>query len=242
MRLVALALVALTLTGCESTQDKAAKLERAAKRHEELATNGAQHGLSITRLSTKVEVVSSSVLNSSEGAAAVVTLRNLSPTPLRNVPIEIAVKSSSGAVSYTNDAAGLSAGLASVPLVPAHGETTWIDDQVQASGGAASVEAKLGEGEAVKMALPQLTVQGAHLFEDPTNGLGAEGTLLNHSRVTQKELVLYAVARRGGTITAAGRAVLPEAPAGASTPFQIFFIGNPHGGKLEVIAPPSTIA
>lgn len=242
MRFVALALVALTLTGCETTQEKAAKLERAAKHHEELATNGAQHGLSITRLSTKVKIVSSSVLNSSEGAAAVLTLRNLSAKPLRNVPIEIAVKSRSGTVSYTNNAAGLSAGLASVPLLPAHGETTWIDDQVQASSAAASVEAKLGEGEAVSRALPRLTVQGAHLFEDPTNGLGAEGTLLNHSRVTQRDLVLYAVARHDGTITAAGRAVLPEAAAGTSTPFQIFFIGNPHGGKLEVIAPPSTIA
>ncbi len=50
MRRAALVLVALALTGCETTAEKSARLERQAK----LAANGAlaQKGLSITREST----------------------------------------------------------------------------------------------------------------------------------------------------------------------------------------------
>jgi hypothetical protein len=59
--------------------------------------------------------------------------------------------------------------------------------------------------------------------------------------VTQLELVVYAVARRGGRIAAAGRAIVPQAPAGASTPFQVFFIGDPKGAQLSLTAPPTTL-
>jgi hypothetical protein len=244
VRWLALALAALALTGCETTQEKAAKLEKIAARHErEAAKNGkvAQRGLSIQRESTKIRARATSVLRSPEGAAAVVSLINSSATAMRNVPIEITVKSSGGSTVYTNNTPGLSPALVAAPLLAARGQMIWIDDQIQANGTPTAVSAKVGEGEAVTGAIPRLSVQGAHLFEDPTNGPGAEGDVVNHSSVAQRELVVYAVARRGAAIVAAGRAILPEVPAGASTRFQIFFIGDPRGAKLEVNAPPSTL-
>ncbi len=244
MRWVALALVALTLTGCETTQEKAAKLEAIAKRHErEAAKNGvsAKQGLAISHESTKVKVSATALLRSSEGTAAVVTLRNTSATPLRNVPIAITIKGAGGSTLYTNDEPGLAAALVSVPLLPAHGQATWIDDQVQASGAPASVGAKVGEGEATSAgAIPHLSVEGEHIFEDPTNGPGVEGVLVNHSAVSQQELVVYAVARRAGAIVAAGRAIVAQAQAGSSTRFQVFCIGDPRRGQLSVTAPPTT--
>ena len=54
-------------------------------------------------------------------------------------------------------------------------------------------------------------------------------------------LVVYAIVRRGAQVVAAGRAIVPEAPAGASTHFQLFFIGDPKGGSLVIDAPPSTL-
>lgn len=88
---------------------------------------------------------------------------------------------------------------------------------------------------------PQLSVRGVHVFEDPSNGVGEEGTVRNPSKVTQQKLVVYAVGRRAGRIVAAGRAVLPEVPAGGSVPFQVFFIGDPRGTQLQVSAPASTL-
>ena len=79
----------------------------------------------------------------------------------------------------------------------------------------------IGEGKPVRGVLPTITLHEATLAEG-----SAEGTLVNSSSTTQSELVVYAVARRGGRIVAAGRAVLASVAAGVSSPFQIFFIGR----------------
>jgi hypothetical protein len=243
VRRAALVLVALALVGCESNQERSAKLEKIEKPREEQAAQRralAQRALTITRQSAKVKVIATAVVYSSEGTAAVVTLRNASSTPLLDVPIQIAVRNAQGASIYTNAIPGLSATLASVALLPAHATVTWIDDQVQATGVPASVSAKVGEGAPATGAIPRLSVEGAHVSEAQANGAEAEGNLVNHSAVAQQELVVYALARRAGRIVAAGRAVLASAPAGASTPFQIFFVGDLSGARLEVSAPATT--
>lgn len=232
-----------TLTGCETSAQKSAKLEKAAKREAAVAKRHqalVRKGLSIAHESSKITVSATAVVHSSEGTAAVVTLRNMSPTAQRDVPIEIAVKSASGATIYTNRISGLASALVSVPLLPAHGTTTWIDDQIEATGVPASVSARVGEGETVTGALPVISVQGAHLLNDEASGLEDEGTLTNHSAVAQRELVLYAVARRAGHVVAAGRAVIPQVAVGGLARFQVFFIGSPQGAQLELSAPAST--
>jgi hypothetical protein len=88
--------------------------------------------------------------------------------------------------------------------------------------------------------VPQISIAGAHLIEDPSSGAGAEGSVVNHSSVSQSELVVNAVVRHAKEVVAVGRAVLPVAAAGASTRFQLFFVGDPRGGKLEVSSPPTT--
>jgi hypothetical protein len=240
---LALAALALALTGCETTAEESAKIERAAKRRERVDGKGqlAQHGLTITRPSTKVEVTAAQLLTSAEGAAAVVSLRNNSATTLRDLPIEITVRDAAGGSLYTNDVPGLSSPLVSIALIPAHGSTTWIDDQIQPNGTPKSVVAKIGEGTPVTGPVPQLIVQGTHLFEDPTSGAGAEGEVENRSGVSQQELVVFALARRAGRIVAAGRAVLSSAPTGAATRFQAYFIGDPQGARIQASAPPTTL-
>jgi hypothetical protein len=238
VRLTALALVALALTACESNQERSAKLEKAADLHKGEAARQralAQQALTITRQSTKVKAIATAVVNSHEGAAAIVTLRNVSSTSLRDVPIQITVEDAHGASVYKNDIPGLSATLLAAALVPAHKTLTWIDDQVQATGQPTSVSAKVGEGKPVTSVIPTLNVVGAHLSE-----VQAEGNLVNHSTVVQQELVVNAVARRAGRIVAAGRAVIAQDTAGSSTPFQIFFVGDPSGAQLEFSAPATT--
>ena len=229
-RAAALALAALALTGCETTQEKSAKLEKVAKRQAQSRVR-AQQALTVTRPSSKVAVTSTAVLHSSDGTAAVVTLHNLSATSLRALPIQITVKDAAGASLYTNAIPGLATSLASVALVPAHATTTWIDDQVQASGAPSGVVAKVGEGQPVTGAIPQIAVEGAHLSEG-----GVEGTVVNRSDVSQHELVVDVIVRRAGKIVAAGRAIVAQAEAGSSTHFQAFLIGDAQGGQLEVSA------
>ncbi len=232
MRWLALLLAALALSGCETSQEKSAKLEAAAKR---IARN-APHGLSIAHASTRVSALASTVLHSPEGTAAVLTIRNNSATALRDVPIEITVKDAHGRSLYMNTAPGLSPALISDALVPAHATLTWIDDQVQAAEAPAIVTAKIGEASAVQGSAPQLAIVGAHLLDGMI-----EGHVVNPSAVTQHELVVEGLARRSGRIVAAGRAVLPEAPAHASTRFQLYFIGDPGGAQLQLSAPATTL-
>jgi hypothetical protein len=233
VRWAALALLALALTGCETSADESARIERVAKQHQQTA----QQGLSITRQSTKVVLGAASVLHSSEGAAAVLTLRNLSNTTLVGVPIAITLKDAHGSSIYANSAPGLASALVSAPLLRAHSATVWIDDQIQASGVPASVSAKIGEGTPAGGATVALAVTASHLTEEASGGPGLEGTVVNRSAGPQHEVLIDALARRNGRVVAAGRAVLAEVPAHATTRFQLFFIGDPRGARLEVQAP-----
>ncbi len=231
-------LLALALGGCESSQDKSAQLERAAKI--ERARNPAQasRGLTITQASREVQVVATQVVHSSEGTAAVVTLRNTSSHTLRDVPIAITVKDAAGGTLYQNNAPGLEAALTSLPLVAPGAQVTWVDDQVQAAGTPTSVSALIGEAPQAPASAPKIAVSGVHSTEEGGSA-GAAGTVNNDSAVAQQSLVVYGVARRGGRIVAAGRAVLSEVAAHSSSPFQVLFIGA-AGAQVEASAPPTT--
>ncbi len=232
-----LVLLALLLTGCESNQEKSAQLAKSAhhQRHVEA-------GVSVTRPSAYVEVVKTALLQGSEGAAAVVSMRNISARTLRDVPIAITVRDASSKTLYQNNSPGLEAALTSLASLPAHSEATWVDDQVPPVSATASVTARVGEARLPASALPQIEVVGVHASEESaTGGAGIAGTIRNRSNVTQQNLVVYGLGRRGRQIVAAGRAVLPEVAAGASVPFQAFLVGAPQGARLEASAPPTTV-
>jgi hypothetical protein len=225
----------LALSGCETTQEKSAQLEKTAHH-----TRLAEHGLSIVRPSADVRVVGAVLVHGSEGSVAVLTLRNDSGHALKDVPIAISVKDAQGGTVFQNNAPGLEAALTSLASLPARGEATWIDDQVPASGAPASVGALVGEAPAAQGALPQLEVAGAHLGEEAGSAVAA-GTVRNRSSVTQQALVVYVLARRADRIVAAGRAILPEVAPGASVPFQAFLVGSPAGATLQASAPATTL-
>jgi hypothetical protein len=235
---LALAL-AVALAGCETTQEKSARIEKA-----ELARQAREPKKS-TRLviavpSRRARVLSSTIVHGSEGYAAVVTVQNSSGIAVRDLPIALTALDAAGASVYSNTGGGLAHSLVSVPYLPPHGVLRWIDDQIQASSPPVSLRVKLGEGTTVAGAAPAIVVSGEKLFEDPANGTGVEGMVANRSTVAQSELVLYAVALRGTAIVAAGRALLPQLGSSASLRFQAYLVGSPSGARLQVAAPPST--
>ena len=238
VQLAALTWVALAVTGCETTAQKSARLERAAHSH----VLSRQQGLRITRVNSAVKVVGAETVSDANGTAAVVTLRNEASRILKEVPVAITLRDARGAVLYQNNAPGLDPTLVAVGALKPHTETVWIDDQIQAAAKPARVEVKVGESPtAGASAAQQVAVTGVKTFADPANGEGAEGEVLNGSGVAQQKLVVFVVGRRAGHVVAAGRAVLPEAPAGQRSPSQVFFIGSPRGARLEASAPATTL-
>jgi hypothetical protein len=230
----AMLLLVMAIAGCSSTQEQSAVLERRAKRQAP-----AEQGLAISRQSTDVKVLATTVVHSSEAAAAVVTLRNESSHALRSVPIAITVTDAAGRKLFENDAGGLEAALVSVASLPAHATITWVDDQLPTNGRPASVSARVGASATVGAA-PSLSISGVRVSEDPANGVIASGTVTNRSAVSQRELVLFGVARRGGRVVAAGRGVLAQLASGASAPFQVSLVGDARGARVEIAAPATT--
>jgi hypothetical protein len=232
-----LALLALlALSGCESTQEKSAQLEKTAHH-----TRVAERGLSIGKANPDITVLAATLVRGNEGAAAIVTVRNDSASVLREVPIAITVKNAQGATVFQNNTPGVEAALTSLGSLPAHSIMTWVDDQVPATGNPVSVTAIAGISPAVSGALPEVEVMDVHPSEESGSATAA-GSVRNRSRVTQHALVVYAVVRRAGRIVAAGRAILPEVAPGATAPFQAYLVGGPQAGaRLEASAPASTL-
>jgi hypothetical protein len=230
------AALSLGLTACETTAERSAKLERSAK-HLAAGRSAAPATTAFTRPSTVVTVLAAKLVHSSEGAAAIVTLRNTSSVALQSLPIAISVKDAAGRTVFQNNASGLEAALASLPSIAPHATLTWVHDQVPPGGSPTTVTARVGEAQARAGNVPSLPVTGLHLVEDPTNGVGALGTVTNTSSLAQRNLVVFVLAAKGGTTVAAGRAVLPEVAAHSVRTFTAFFIGEPKGAQLRADAP-----
>jgi hypothetical protein len=238
VRWAALALAALALAGCETSAEKSAKLEKVALAR--LRTSpAAKGGLKLMRASAVLKVTSGAVVHDAEGTAAVVTLHNGSATAEQAVPLEITVHDAGGSALYANTASGISGSLTSVSYIPAHGTTTWVDDQVQVAGRPTSVTAEAGEGRRAGGQAPRVEVHRGEVTQE-AGGTEIKGTAVNRSTVTQEELVIYAVSVQGGRTIAAGRAVLPELAGGASAPFSILLIGRASGGAGITLSAPAT--
>jgi hypothetical protein len=226
--------VTMTLCGCQSTQERSAQLRREAK-HQVLASQG----VSVAKENPSVEVASTVVLRSGTATAVVVSLRDISSHALQDAPIEIDVRDAQGKVIFQNNQPGIQPSLAKISLLQPSQEALWVDDQVQVAGIPASAIALVGEATQAS-SVPRLTIEHAKLAAEAGTEATMSGTVVNHGQVAQQDLVVYAVARRGSKIVAAGRAVLPEVPPGTSAPFQIYFVGDPKGAKISTSAPATT--
>lgn len=233
-----LALACLALAGCETTQEKSAALEKAAK-SKAVARNAT--GLRITAVSPTIKALTATALHSSEGTAVAVELINGSGAA-REVPLLVSVAEGSRAGAYTNSAPGLARSLTSLSYVPAHGRAVWVDDQVQLAGTPGRVTAKVGGAKPARTSPPAIAILSHKLETEPGGGQAVTGTVANRSHVDQHELVIYALAKKSGRVLAAGRSVLALLGAGATGRFQIFLLGgSASGAQLTLSAPPSTL-
>lgn len=236
MRLVTIVLgiagVAALAAGCQSTQSKSA----------ELAAEGGgaskEQGLEIGRASRDVKVTSTTMLGDRNGGAAVVELRNTGKRTLIDVPISIDVRKGGKSV-FANDAPGLEPSLVGVAALEPGESIAWVNDQVFSTG--PKLVTKVGATGAEPPAeLPEIDVGAPRVGGDATSGVAVEGKVTNRSDLLQRKLVIYAVARKGGKVVAAGRGQVERLKPHAAAGYQIFFIGNPEGARIELAAPPTT--
>jgi hypothetical protein len=233
----------VALTGClgvETTPEKSArKAKSAAKRV------AGQKGVKVGKANATIEVQDAAVVQDPNGVAAIVHLKNTGATQA-SLPVGITVTDAKGAKLYANDIPGLDPSLTSLPVLQAGQEAYWVNNQILVAGRAAKVQAQVGAAKGHAAAtLPKIELSGVRVGRD-ADGVYAKGTVRNASPVAQKRLVISCVARAGGRVLAAGRAVVERLPAAAEakkpTAFTVFFIGDPKRAKLECAAPPTVLA
>ncbi len=232
-----LALLALgTLSACQSTQSRSAELEE-----ENSTVLLEEDGVTVTEEDPNIKVVSTTVLSEAEGNAVVVELHNDSNDDLVDVPISVDVLDAKGRSVYRNDAPGLEQALVAVPFIPARGDAVWVNDQVLAVGRPVSAKVKVGVGGIpYDGEQPEIEVSAPNLEGDPTSGIVADGDVVNRTGEDQNRFLIYAVARRGDEIVAAGRAAIEHLkPETKKVPYHVYFIGDPHGAKLSLYEYPT---
>jgi hypothetical protein len=231
------ALAAPALSACQSTQATSAQRAKHAK------TLLHEKGLRIGRENAHAAVTHTTVVHDANGTAAVVEVRNRGAAQA-TVPIGLAVHDAGGDTVYSNDTPGLEASLVAIPVLDKGGRTFWINDQIPSLGGRPKAVAKLGVAKAGPPRQPPRIEISKVAFGSDSSGVFVEGTVTNRSKVPQKRLVIACVARRGGHIVAAGRAVIDKlapAPTPKPTKFTVYFIGNPKGAQLSFAAPPTVL-
>ena len=230
--LVVLASLVL-LTGCESTKSKSARLELEG---EDLVKT---EKVDIGSANKQIDIVDKTVLTDVNGTAVAVVMKNDSQGGLADAKISVDVKGANGKSVYRNDQSGVETSLIQVPVVAAGGEVIWVNDQVIPTGKPKSVDVTVGEAKQLPDELPEIEVSEPEMKTDPTSGIEAVGTVTNKSDIEQIDIVLYAIARKGGKIVAAGRGQIANLKTdGKPASYHIFFIGNPTGADVTVVAPP----
>jgi hypothetical protein len=230
------ALSAIALGACQSSQEKSAELEKSG--HNAISK---EKGLQITAVNKQVKVLDTTTLTDKNGSAVVVTLKNESSQGLINTPIAIDVQDAKGKSVFKNNDPGLEASLIGVPLMQAGQTVDWVNDQVLAAGTPKSVKVQVGSTkDTLSSSVPELEVSKPKLKTDPYSGTEAAGTVTNKSGIDQTRLILFAVARKDGKVVAAGRGGIKRLPAdGKPTEYHIYFIGDPRGADVTVTAPPT---
>jgi hypothetical protein len=236
-RLFALALAVtagLTLTACQSSQDK-------AKIIQEQAQAAAPKPLVIPHPNRGVKVVNTALLHDQNGDALVAELRNESNEMLVNVPILIDVRDAKGKSVYKNDTAGLDFALNHVALIKPNETFFWVNDQIQGQGQTVKVTVGQPEAKPPSGPLPELAVSPPRAGHD-FSGAKVSGTVTDKSKIDQDHLILFAVARSGGRIVAAGRGQIKALKVGAQAAnYTIYFIGDPAGADVTIQAPPTVL-
>jgi hypothetical protein len=231
---VIVALGAIAVAGCESSQAKSARLAAAPRR------SANEKGIKVTTQNRSVRVVSTALVHDRYGPAVAVELQSEAKEAQADLPLAFTVTGAGGKRLFANDSPGLADTLTHVPLLLGGERVWWVHDQVQ-SDGAKRVDAKVGTSKtALPAKLPRLVPGALKLQQDP-DGAYTSGKLRNDSAVTQLELVIYGVAEKGGRIVAAGRAGIDRLKPHDSRLFKVFWIGSPKGARVRLFTPPTVL-
>ena len=229
-------LLAGALTACETSQETAARLNVRSKR-----ILVGRRPVEIRKVDRRVRVVKTAIVRDKREAAIVVELRNAGRKPVAALPLAVGVRTATGKATQLNRRPGTFDNGHTPALAPGH-RGTWVfksKDPVEEAG---TAFARVGVPErpkfAVEGALPRIKV--SHVVSSRVGkATRVQAQISNDAGFPQYDLTVYAWAEKAGRFTAAGRASLEHLGTGETERVSLTLIGDPHGAKLHVSAPPT---
>ncbi len=226
---VAAVCAAVALSGCVSSQQKAAWVKIESAR-----IIASQNDTVIVHPDPQVRVTRVSVVTGPGRLAIVVGLRNLSPRPVNDLPISVGLRERGRRARYLNQRAGLDYFETHVAEIPGSGSITWLY-----SGPAPRHPRGRGLAEARAFALvgrpSRIPVTVASRIPPVRAALvSAQGRVLrlkvtNLSSIPQVPVPVYALALTGGRYSAAGSGTVAVLSPGSSTPMRLALVGHTTG-------------
>jgi hypothetical protein len=229
---VASLLAALAGAGCDTTQQKAARLRIQSKR-----VLAGREGVKVKQVDHDVVVVDATVLKGDGDGAIAVTLRNDSDGPVNDLPVLVGVRTPGGKDMLLNEDKGPYF-QAHIPALAAGEQTTWVYTSKDALPNAGEAFAKVGvapsEPVATATEVPQLAVSAIHAHHGKV-----EATVSNDTDFPQYDLAVYAWAEKNDKYVAAGRTTAGDLDAGESDRIALRLIGDADDADVHVSAPPT---
>jgi hypothetical protein len=217
------------LTGCVSTQTKAARLRINADR-----IRASQSDTRVTAANAELSVTGVAVVAAGRRAAFVVAIRNNSDRAISDLPISIGYRRKTHRPTYLN-AANPEYFAAHLPVIASHRSLIWVSAPTRRLPHGTRPFAVVGRTPAVPS-----TSAGRLPVIHVTPGAMTDGRLKvnvqNRSSIPQYQLPVYAVAERGGRAVAAGEATVKELDGGASQTLRLALLGRAGSAAVQLAA------
>ncbi len=223
------------LAGCATTQQQSARARVVARRV--LAT---QRPLHVRETDRQIGVLGTALVRGHGRSAIVVRLRNSGPAPVSDLPLALSVRVGGGRVVALNRRAGLPYFQTHAPALAAGATVAWVfTTHARVPHGALVVRVGRPSRASQTATLRTLPRTDVALLPSARGLRSVRATIANRSGVPQYALEVYAVARRGRRIVAAGRALVAHLGSDGRTTVRIPLIGDARGATVRVMAPPT---
>jgi hypothetical protein len=232
----------LTLAGCSTTQDEAARLQLNSAR-----IRAAEVKTVVRTAGAAVQVSDVSLLSTPGAHTFVVTLHNPGAKAVTDLPISVGVSQRGRHRVYLNSRSEqeLSYFYAHLPRIAAGSSVTWVFATTHAVPAKARPFALVGArpSPAVPVSATAPTIE-THVTATKPAAHGREWltvTLRNNTSVPQYQMPVYAVALRGRRTVAAGEQIVPHLGTHRSLSIRVPVQGSLQHARLNVAALPTIV-
>jgi hypothetical protein len=231
----------VTLAGCATTQDEAARLQLNSAR-----IRTAEQKTVVRSAGSAVAVNAVSLLSSPGAHTFVVTVHNRQSSAVTDLPISVGVSSRGHRRVDLNahSTQELSYNDSHLPRIAAGSSLTWVfTTTTKLPSGAhpfALVGARPSPAASAGATAPTIAARVTGT-QRTRNGAVLEVTLRNGSTIPQYQMPIYAVAERGGRFVAAGELIVPHLGSQKTLSVRVPVRGLLSDARLNVAALPAIV-